>query len=307
MGTNNQNFFGCFIVTYEREFLLEKTIQAIFSQTFPPEIIWIIDNSESLNTKQMIEQFNHSIVKYYRVGYNAGPAGGVAIGLKIISDAGYQWIYWGDDDNPPKFLNTFEILLNYTHNTNNCGAVGSFGYFFDKKRGVTKRYPYSYLKGAGCVEVDNIPGDASKIVNGDMIRKYGTLIDSDLFFGFEELDFDLKVKRLGYKLLVDKNMALTDLENSLVINNREKNTSISNEWRSYYSYRNMLYILKKQKLYNALFALTVHRFKINVVYFFDSFSKGMKVLQYHLLAFIHFIFNKKGLTVKPKNKYLKTN
>ncbi|MDR2408553.1 MAG: glycosyltransferase [Bacteroidales bacterium] len=89
----SEKYFAAFIITCERESILETTIQKVFSQSFPPEKIWIIDNSESLKTQQLIEKLNHPQIAYYRMGYNSGPAGGVAMGLKIVANEGYQWIY----------------------------------------------------------------------------------------------------------------------------------------------------------------------------------------------------------------------
>jgi len=37
-----------------------------------------------------------------------------------------------------------------------------------------------------------------------MIRKHQIFPDEKLFFGMEELDFDLKIKKIGYSLLVDR-------------------------------------------------------------------------------------------------------
>lgn len=64
--------------------------------------ILVVDNSESDVTKEAIEKLGYENLEYYRVGYNSGPAGGSKIGLEKLSAEGYDWIYWGDDNNPPR-------------------------------------------------------------------------------------------------------------------------------------------------------------------------------------------------------------
>jgi GT2 family glycosyltransferase len=303
---SEKKFFAAFIVTYERDSILEGTIQTVLAQTFPPEKIWIIDNSESFRTQQLINKLNHPQVVYYRMGYNAGPAGGVAMGLKIVAEEGYDWIYWGDDDDPPKFKDSFEILLKIAQKSNNCGVVGAVGQYFNRKKGNIERVPDEILKGQGNLEVNTVAGGLSKIVNANMIREHGVLIDACLFFGFEELDFDLKVSRHGYKLIVDKTLYYRNRKDSNRLNlGKIVRTKISfdNLWRDYYSYRNLLFIYRYHQLYNALIILIAKRSIKSILCFRYGFTYGFKNFKYSFLAFIHFLLNKKGLTVKPQKKY----
>ena len=68
--------FGGFIITYNRPELLIQTINSVFQQTFPPELLWIIDNSDNVDTEFRFKNFEDKRVRYFRMGYNAGPAGG---------------------------------------------------------------------------------------------------------------------------------------------------------------------------------------------------------------------------------------
>lgn len=74
--------FAGFIITYNRPKVLHETILKIFSQSYPPGKIWIIDNSEDFNTQALIDQINDDRLIYYRVGFNSGPAGAAEIGLR---------------------------------------------------------------------------------------------------------------------------------------------------------------------------------------------------------------------------------
>src|SRR5690606_13614927 len=104
--------FAAFIMTYERPEILLKTIGKLEQQILPPSYILIIDNSDSNETEIALQPIiGQEKIGYFKVGYNSGPAGAAKIGLKKLMRLGYQWIFWGDDDNPPRdnqvFLNMF--------------------------------------------------------------------------------------------------------------------------------------------------------------------------------------------------------
>ncbi|WP_245578779.1 glycosyltransferase [Algoriphagus vanfongensis] len=233
---------GAFIITYHRPQILLDTIKAVFSQTYPPGFIWIIDNSENLETEHAVASLLDSRIRYHRMGYNAGPAGAAVIGLELCNQDGADWIYWGDDNDPPFFEDTFEKLLAYKDENPFCGILGSVGHFFDRKRGVIKRIQSRLLEKKECLEVDCVAGNMSMIVNSKMIRD-GILPNPELFFGFEELDFCLKASRRGYSIIVPCSLFLdlrklhqrTDFERPLY---KKKENLV----REYYSLRNLLMI-----------------------------------------------------------------
>ena len=74
--------FAAFVMTYERPEVLLKTIQNLREQTFPPELILIVDNSISRTTEILLNKHKFSNLEYFKVGYNSGPAGASKIGLK---------------------------------------------------------------------------------------------------------------------------------------------------------------------------------------------------------------------------------
>jgi GT2 family glycosyltransferase len=291
------NEFAGFIMTYERASILEDTLTKIFSQTVAPEKILIIDNSFSDATEKLILSLNNPKVFYHKVGYNSGPAGAAAIGLKLLSDEGYEWIYCGDDDDPPIFQDTFKILLKLAKNNKNCGCVGSVGQFFNKKKAIIERVPNELLQSKGALEVDNIAGGMSKIVNGKMISEYAIFPEKKLFFGLEELDFDMKVKKIGYKLLVDKSLYWKHRVNANRVNFKRKYFIKKNDYllqRNYYSTRNILYICYVNNFFlSLLFQILKAIFKpvLNINYGFKYFKKTMYI---NYLALYHFFAGKYG-------------
>lgn len=262
----SRNYFGAFIMTFERPEIILKTIINLRSQTFPPEYILIIDNSASYDTQNALKELLSPSLEYYRVGYNSGPAGGANMGLSKVSEKGYQWIYWGDDDNPPRdeqvFQNFFSRIWELEKEGVNLGIYGGKGGTINKLTGRIRSLKNRDLVNKDSVEVDMVAGGQTMLVKAEVIRR-NILPEERLFFGFEELDFCLKVRAAGFKIFVDANSwykTRLQFKNS-GINYRPVDSSFGNEnklIRGYYSNRNLLYILHKNKLY---FPLSFQLFK----------------------------------------------
>ena len=126
-------------MTFERPEILLKSIRNLQSQTFPPEYILIVDNSASYDTQNALKEFISPSLEYYRVGYNSGPAGGASMGLIKVAEKGYQWIYWGDDDNPPRnpqvFQDLFSRIRKLEEQQVNLGIYGGKGGTINKLTG----------------------------------------------------------------------------------------------------------------------------------------------------------------------------
>jgi GT2 family glycosyltransferase len=242
--------FAAFVVTFNRAEILMDTIHKILTQTLPPEKLLVIDNGSTDETKKKLDEL-YPQVEYFRMGYNAGPAGGDKVGLEMLAKDGYKWIFWGDDNDPPPTSDTCEKLVNLAESYgDNCGQVGMVGSRFNKYTGLLERVTTEELRKKPFIEVDTIGGGQCKIVNGNSIRE-GIVTEEKLFFGFEDLDFDLSQKEAGYKLLVHNGLFLGCRErwNRFEVDKpvgRKKDEGVL--WRDYYSIRNALFIMKKHKL-----------------------------------------------------------
>ena len=206
---NFRSDFAGFIMAYERPEVIEHTLNSIFNQTVIPDKILIVDNSESTRVKDTIHNLNNERIEYFKVGYNAGPAGAAKIGLQKLAEQGYDWIYWGDDDDPPHFEDCFEGLLAISRKE--IGILGVVGQFFSKRTGEVFRVSDGEIRQRSEVSVDSVAGNQCMIVNADVVRQ-GCLPDADLFFGFEELDFCIKVKKLNFSLIASSDLFLRSRE-----------------------------------------------------------------------------------------------
>ncbi|WP_111672198.1 glycosyltransferase [Algoriphagus litoralis] len=288
---------GAFVITYNRPDILLATLKAIFSQTYPPDFLWVIDNSDNLETDNAIAGLLDSRIRYHRIGYNAGPAGAAAKGLELCLEKGAEWIYWGDDNDPPFRSDCFERLLAIRNANPFCGVLGTVGHFFDRKKGVIKRIQTRLLEKKEWVEVDSIAGGMCMLVSAEVV-KAGVFPDKDLFFGFEELDFCLKVSRKGFALVVDSGLFLeARKETGRLDFDRPAYQQKKNLAREYYSLRNLLYIsdsltLKtmKKRLIGKWFAKAFYGYRYGLGY-------GWKNMRMISLAFWHYINGVKGKTI----------
>lgn len=289
--------FAVFVMTYNRPEILGKTIISLLGQTYQPEKVLVIDNDKNQSAKQVVDKLISFPVSYIATGENVGPAGAAKIGLEILSREGFHWIGWMDDDDPPVFSDSFERLLTLGERFPNCGCVGAVGHYFNSKRGLIKRVSDKELEEEGPLYVDNIAGNMCKIINARVILEKDILPNEKLFFGFEELDFDLRVKNAGFQLMADKEIYKRNRVHSNRIGYqliRGKKKEVSRLWREYYSTRNLLYILKQHKSFIALSKTMFRSILKSIVGFRFGFIYGLTNAKYILLGLSHFLMGKTG-------------
>lgn len=295
-----KKYFGAFIITYERPEILIDTIRKLQDQLFAPEIIYIIDNSISEDTNNILKKYNLQNIYYYKVGYNSGPAGASNIGLKLLAEQGYKWIYWGDDDNPPRdnleFKQMFNGIETLLSKHISVGIMGGKGGSFNETSGRIRSLTNADLKKGKFVEVDVVPGGHTMIVNAEVV-KIGILPTKKLFFGFEDLDFCLKIKNTDFKIFVDAQTWLGVRYRDKIVddNYRWKSSSfgnIKNLNRDYYTTRNLLYIFKTNKLYIAFMILLVKSLIKIPISFKFGVNYGILMSKIQLTALTAFFLSK---------------
>ena len=292
--------FAAFVITYKRPDILPDTVNKLFQQTLPPEKVLIIDNGDDEETMLKMTNFHPKVV-YHRMGFNSGPAGGAKAGLDILAKEGYKWIYWGDDNDPPPTDDCFEKLIALAESYNGkCGQVGIVGHRFNRFTSVFHRTSNKELRKSEYIKVDSIGGNQCKIINGLAVNK-GVFPEERLFFGFEDLDFDLALKKAGYEILVHSELFLTSrkiygrMNVQRIIGRKKKPTSL---WRDYYSIRNMPRIMLKNGYYigfvSSIFIAVLKTF----ISFRHGFSYGNKVLAYNFRALRDFALSRYNQTVR---------
>lgn len=293
-------------MTYNRPNILKATIGKLIAQTRPPDLILVVDNGSELETKSVAEDFSSSRVGYARMSGNLGPAGAAHYGLEYLIAKGYQWIYWGDDDDPPRHADTIERLLNIvsTNREEKIGAVGEVGQRFDWGKGTISRLEDSELH--GCVVVDVIAGGQQFILNASAVKDVG-LPRKELFFGYEEPELCLRLRRAGYKLLIDgermKEARISAGRYGKEVKGSALDRPRESLWRHYYSTRNYIYMMRHSFSRADLAHRQASKEFVKALF---SFKRGLKYgltfSHMSLLGILHGYKDKMGKVVEPQAK-----
>lgn len=308
--TENLNFnFAAFIITKDRPYELIETIKKLLFQSLPPSYILVVDNGTQTESRDRINDLNDVRISHHATGYNAGPAGGAYWGMKLLFEKGYDWVLWVDDDDPPKFDNLIEDLFDIVHQNDNeyLGMVGAVGERFDRKKGKIVRLKDEQLK--GFLEVDTISGNMFPLISKRIFGK-GILPNKNLFFGFEELDFGLSLKRAGFKILTSGTLHLKhriEAGRLNLISNKNQKKLYSSLWREYYSARNLAFILfhQEKSLIGTLTFLCRNIIKSFVV-FRNGYAYGTKAFSLIIMGLFDGLFSRMDMRVSPVAKSIKS-
>jgi glycosyltransferase involved in cell wall biosynthesis len=234
------------MVTFQRPVTARQTIESVLAQTRPPDgVVVVIDNESS----DVVASWAHELGIRYLKADNAGPAGGIALGMReILGDAADgDLVLLVDDDDPPPFPTAVEslerALLDARRDDRTVGGIGLAGARFDARLGRIRRVLDDQLEER--TDVDYIGGNQLPIYLVDAIRAVG-VFDEKLFFGFEELEFGLRLRRGGWRLLVPGSITrgLRQRNHRLGLGKRVAGRGLP-PWRRYYSARNIVLISRR--------------------------------------------------------------
>ncbi len=239
---------AAFVVTYRRPEILVETLKNLLGQTRSPETVLVVDNGSCEETRVLVREMAARGVRYLDSGGNLGPAGGAAKGLERLASEDWDIIYWGDDDDPPRTPDTLARLARLFERGGRRApaAAGAVGAPFDWTTGRIGRFSDESLKGE--LDVDVVAGGSQMMVHSDTVRRIG-LPRAEFFFGLEDLDYCLRMRRQGLRILVDGDLMRTYRELAGRLNLTIKRSATprgpaSAQWRQYYSTRNLIYTLR---------------------------------------------------------------
>ena len=237
---------GAFVLTFNRPAALRQNLQALLDQTRPPDIIVVVDNAASDETRKILSEFRRADIVYHPTETNLGSAGGTSLGTTLVAQQGCDLIYSGDDDNPPRTADTLERILNLlTKSSDDVAGAGTVGARWDWRRGETQRLRDEDL--VGPLEVDFIGGDHKLTLRSSVLEMVSPP-DSKLFFGYPDLEHCLRIRNAGFRLLVEGELMQRYRELTGRLNLRRKRhlvptRSLDSIWRDYYTTRNYIYMM----------------------------------------------------------------
>ena len=241
------------LVTFRRPADLERSLSAITAQSVAFDELVVVDNDDDERSASIVGQYRGALgpTTYMASSENLGPAGGRSLGADQImrrADDG-DWIVFLDDDDPLPSPDLVERSIagadRMLADDPRTAGVGLRGARLDRWTG--QLIPVS---GRGMLRVDHLHGNRLPSYRVGPLRRVGPF-DARLFFGFEELELGLRLRKAGYTLYADG-----DLEASVVAElsgppPRDTPDVRLGEpsLRRYYALRNRLVVLGRERLY----------------------------------------------------------
>lgn len=238
---------GAFVVTYRRESHLERNLRTLLEQTRVPDRILVVDNAASAETEAVVRGLDHPALAYEAAPENLGSAGGSEFGQRRLHREGFELIYFGDDDNPPPTADTVERLSELLNNSGaDVGGTGALGAVWNWRTGRLVRLPDDAVEGV--LDVDFIGGNHTLLMHRTAMERVG-FYNGSLFFGYPDLEYSLRIRRAGYRLLVDAGLMCRHRSESGRLGIAVRRTARPRRprraiWRSYYTTRNYIAMMR---------------------------------------------------------------
>lgn len=240
------------LVTFRRPNDLATMLDRLTSQTRQLDLLTVIDNSPNKETAARVDAYRRQRhdVHYLPSHENLGPAGGISLGMRHIMEIAHDedWVLLLDDDDPPR-SNTLiaelaDFALQMIEADPATGGVGPRGTRFDRRRARVMKIQESEF--GGPVLVDNFGSGKFPMYRIRTIRHVGPFM-SELFFGFDDLEFGLRLQDAGYSLYADGDTYLADRQERTSRRRKRPRVRLKDppSWRRYYSLRNLIYILRQ--------------------------------------------------------------
>jgi hypothetical protein len=253
------------LITFRRPDALADHLDVLTRQTRKLDRLVVVDNAPDPANERLLESASAAAVdrEYLPLPENLGPAGGIAHGLRHVLATGGDddWALLLDDDNPPRVDTLFESLLTFAlaqrTEHDDVAGVGVIGSRLDPRRGVLVRFDDDQL--VGPLRVDYVGGGQFPVLSVDALRRVG-VFDEQLFFGFDDLEFGLRVRDAGLRLLIDGDLARWAREHFGRLGHnpaQPRLTQAADPWRRYYSLRNLLFILRAHGCRRAALRVTL--------------------------------------------------
>lgn len=241
------------LVTFRRPVELAETLRRISVQDRDLEALIVVDNAPDPQVQAVVQGFADGgrTVHYLPTGENLGPAGGIAVGMARVLEIAHDgdWIVLLDDDDPPLSSTWFRELSDFARATvagdPMTAAVGFGGARFDWSSARLVRPAFEgYISP---MAVDYFASGHLPMYRVGAIRDVGTF-KGLLFFGLDDLEFGLRLKAAGYALygLRPPREVVRSERPKLKPKRRigRRFRLADPEWRSYYSLRNLIYIVR---------------------------------------------------------------
>ena len=225
---NRQRAAAVIVVYHAEKKLLFENVQAVNGQA--DDIIVVINGSESAYCREYLREFPR--IRYIQNEKNEGIARALNQGLEEAKRLGYEWALTLDQDSAvaPGFVDS---LLAFS-DKKDVGLIAPDYTDRNYDRLIEKKEGWDY---------DTTAITSGSLHNIEAWEKAGKYTE-ELFIDFVDYDFNAKLIRAGYKIIIDHGTILTHkIGKSALIKVLGKPYELLNEkpFRYYYIYRNAHY------------------------------------------------------------------
>jgi len=265
---------GCVVVTYNKVNYLKKCLSAIENQSFPIKKIIVIDNSSTDGTKDYmsLKMQRDSRYHYVRLDSNIGGAGGFNRGLKELvkfKDIDYAWIM--DDDTIPSTSALEELVNGFRDLNYKAGFICSNVRWINGdycKMNVPNVSPKDWNEkiSYNLVKVKSA-SFVSILIPVDCIKKVGFPI-TEFFIWADDVEYTKRLSRIAPCYFSCKSEVIHEMKTNSSTDIIEDNHRID---RYYYSYRNRIYIAKKEGI-----KFFIKEIVIDILKIFEILTKSRK-------------------------------
>lgn len=254
---------GVVIVTYNRLELLKECIDACINQKERFYKILIVNNASTDGTNEYLQQLNYENLDIINTGSNLGGSGGFYKGIEKAREYDLDYLLLIDDDAILDISYNKKIVRYMEKNEDNvCAYSGTV-----KTNNIIQTEHRKHLKrNFKCINSDlkeyskeyfdyELSTFCGLYIKMDIIRKIG-LPEKDFFIWFDDTEYSLRICKYG-KI---RNINSTFLNHKTKIAN-----SKGFNWKSYYSLRNQIVIIKKYFSKTTLLKFILSMYKIIIV------------------------------------------
>ena len=254
--------------TYQLTFNCLKSLKAC---TYKNKTIFLVDNGSKDGSGDKIA-FEFPDINFIKNEINEGFTGANNKALKVILKQNFDYVLLLNNDTEvkPNFLSLLEarmdsdqnlaatqpLILDFPNKNTIWNGGGSFNSFF----GLSKtRYNGLIYKPQLKIETftEWISG-CCILVKIEVIKKVG-LLDNRFFAYFEDVDWSIRMTKLGYKLgVVPKSIIYHQSSGSTKMNNTSNEGNLS-PYAHYLNVRNHIYLIKKHTFFFNSFGCWIYQ------------------------------------------------
>lgn len=292
--TLSMNNICAIIVTYHPDINIIKTINLIINQV--KEVI-IVDNNSGDNFKDMmINLINNNDIYFIYNRINLGIAKALNQGINYAILRGYTWTLLLDQDSIPYF-NMVETLIDTYYNYPIPAKLGIIGSNYKERNiGWDALHHKIFVRKQSWYEMDHVITSGS-LISLEAYNNIGPFRE-DFFIYFVDIEYCLRLKRHGYKVIITKNHIMShNTGNAEIIKILWREVAVLNYQpeRFYYIIRNGLLLCRENLLIDTKWTLnrlySLGKRLVNTLLFQNN---KMATVKYFLIGIYHAVISKMG-------------